>query len=143
VPELGRTLGEELLVPTRIYSRDILALVDAVEVHAVSHITGGGLADNLARVVPPSVEIRLDRGSWRPAPIFDLVRDLGGISPADVEATLNQGVGMVVLLAADAVDDAVALLHSRGLPAWVCGSAAPSGSGTRDRVTLFGQHSSL
>jgi phosphoribosylformylglycinamidine cyclo-ligase len=142
VAELGATLGEELLVPTRIYSRDILALIDAVEVHAVSHITGGGLANNLARVIPAGVEIRIDRGSWQPAPIFGLVQRVGRVSQPDLEATLNMGVGMVVVLPAGAADDAVALLHRRGLPAWVCGTAAPSGSGTRERVSLFGQHHS-
>jgi phosphoribosylformylglycinamidine cyclo-ligase len=139
LPELGRTLGEELLTPTRIYSRDILALIDAVEVHAVSHITGGGLAGNLARVVPAAVEVRIDRGTWRPAPIFDLVQQVGGVSQPDLEATLNMGVGMVVMLPSEAADQAIGLLHSRGLAAWVCGSAAPSGSGTRSPVSLFGQ----
>ena len=61
MPELGRTLGEELLVPTRIYARDCLALIDAVEVHAMSHVTGGGLANNLARVIPGACEVRIDR----------------------------------------------------------------------------------
>jgi phosphoribosylformylglycinamidine cyclo-ligase len=140
VPELGRTLGEELLTPTRIYSRAILALIDAVEVHAVSHVTGGGLAGNLARVIPPAVEVRIDRGSWRPAPVFDLVQHVGSVSEEDIEATLNMGVGMVVMLPAEACDAALDLLDARGLPSWVCGSAAPSGSGTRSRVSLFGQH---
>ncbi len=66
VPEFGRTLGEELLTPTRIYSRHCLALIGAVEVHAISHITGGGLAANLARVIPGSAEVRIDRTSWAP-----------------------------------------------------------------------------
>ncbi len=140
VAELGRTLGEELLTPTKIYSRDILALIDAVEVHAVSHITGGGLVANLARVIPPAVEVRIDRGSWRPAPIFDLVRVMGDVSGPDLESTLNMGVGMVVVLPEEAVDEAISMLHGRGLSAWVCGSAAPSGSGTRELVSLFGQH---
>jgi phosphoribosylformylglycinamidine cyclo-ligase len=65
---------------------------------------------------------------------------VGQVSQRDIEATLNMGVGMVVMLPADAADAAIALLHGRGLSAWVCGSAAPSGSGTRDRVSLFGQH---
>ena len=140
VAELGQTLGEQLLTPTKIYSRDILALIAAVEVHAVSHVTGGGLASNLARVLPPAVEVRIDRGTWRPAPIFELVKSVGNISQRDIEATLNMGVGMVVMLPADAADAAIALLHGRGLSAWVCGSASPSGSGTRERVSLFGQH---
>lgn len=140
VPEFGRTLGEELLEPTRIYAKDCLALVDSVEVHAISHVTGGGLAANLARVLPASVEVRIDRTSWQPAPIFDLVRAVGEVSTADLEATLNMGVGMVVVLPESEVDSAVNLLAARDVAAWVCGSAAPAGSGTRTRVSLFGEH---
>ena len=140
VPELGRSLGEELLVPTRIYAADCLALLDAVEVHAMSHVTGGGLANNLARVIPGGCEVRIDRTSWQPAPIFSLIARLGDVSQPDLEGTLNMGVGMVVVLPADSVDEAVRLLAGRGLRAWVCGSAAPSGSGTRGPVSMFGQH---
>jgi phosphoribosylformylglycinamidine cyclo-ligase len=142
VPELGRTLGEELLTPTKVYAPDILAVLAVAEVHAVSHVTGGGLAGNLARVTPASVEIRIDRGSWQPAPIFGLVQDVGRISQDDIEATLNMGVGMVVVLPAEEANTALRLLHRRGLDAWVCGSAAPTGSGTRSVVSLFGQHPS-
>jgi phosphoribosylformylglycinamidine cyclo-ligase len=140
VPELGRTLGEELLTPTRVYARDMLALIAAVEVHALSHITGGGLAANLSRVLPSAVEIRIDRGTWRPGPIFELLKDVGSISWADLEVTVNLGVGMVVVLPADEAGTGLRLLHRRGLQAWVCGSAAPAGSGTRAPVSLFGQH---
>jgi phosphoribosylformylglycinamidine cyclo-ligase len=146
VPELGRTLGEELLTPTTIYALDCLAVIGAVEVHAISHVTGGGLANNLARVTPASVEIRIDRGSWQPAPIFGLIQQVGGVSQLDLEATLNMGIGMIVVLPADEADTAMRLLHRRGLKAWVCGSAAPTGSGTRSTnggpVSLFGQHAS-
>ena len=140
VPELGRTLGEELLTPTRVYAQDCLALIEAVEVHAISHITGGGLANNLARVIPSAVEVRIDRTSWRPAPIFDLVRRIGNVSTEDLEATVNLGVGMIAVLPASEVDAAIALLASRDVHAWVCGSAAPTGSGTRAPVQLFGDH---
>src|SRR4029450_3653518 len=98
VPELGRTLGDELLAPTRIYARDCLALIAAVEVHAMSHITGGGLASNLARVIPDSCQVQVDRTSWWPAPIFGLIGKLGEISEPNLEATFNMGVGMVAVL---------------------------------------------
>ncbi len=138
VDELGRTIGEEILTPTRIYSLDCLALIAAVEVHAMSHITGGGLANNLARVIPAGVEVRIDRSSWTPDPVFTTLRSLGGLGLTDVEATFNQGVGMVVVLPESGVDAAIALLADRGVPAWVCGSvAASSGS---ERVSLFGVH---
>src|ERR1700726_2017659 len=70
VPELGRALGEELLTPTRIYARDCLALAAECEVHAFAHVTGGGLAANLARVLPPGTDAVLDRGTWCPPPVF-------------------------------------------------------------------------
>ncbi len=77
VEELGRTLGEELLEPTRIYTKACLALAREVGVHAMAHITGGGLAGNLARVMPEELSATIDRGTWTPAPIFDVVRRVG------------------------------------------------------------------
>ena len=140
VAELGRTLGEELLEPTRIYSLDCLALIGGAEVHAMSHVTGGGLANNLARVVPDTVRVRIDRASWTPPPVFDLVAEVGQVARADLEATLNLGVGMVALVPPDAVDDALRTLADRGLPAWVCGEAEGVESGVGERVILDGRH---
>ena len=121
VDELGRTLGEELLTPTRVYALDVLALIREVECHAFSHITGGGLANNLARVIPAGRRALLERDSWTPPAIFRLVQQVGRISQADIEATLNMGVGMVAILPETDVDAAVALLGSRGIDAWVLG----------------------
>ncbi len=144
VPELGRTLGEELLTPTRVYAQDALALIREVEVHAMSHITGGGLANNLARVLPNGVQVGIDRSSWAPAPIFSLVGRLGDISRADLEATLNLGVGMVALLPADRADEAVRLLAERSVPAWICGEVQAArdgrGSGAPGSVRLLNDH---
>ena len=141
VPEFGHTLGEELLVPTRIYSGDCLALIGAAEVHAMSHVTGGGLANNLARVVPEAIRVRIDRATWSPAPVFDVVRQLGGVSQPDLEATLNMGVGMVALVPPEAVGAALAILADRGLPAWVCGTAEAVPTGEGERVVLEGNYS--
>lgn len=140
VPELGGALGEELLIPTRIYARDCLALADATEVHAMSHITGGGLANNLARVVPEHLAVRIDRGTWTPQPIFSLVQQVGGISQPDIEATLNMGVGMVAVLPADSVDAALASLAGNGVEAWVCGEVREAGSDNGGQVLLEGSH---
>ncbi len=138
VEELGRTLGEELLEPTRVYARDILAIVDAAEVHAISHITGGGLANPLARALPAGVAAALDRGAWTPAPIFGLVQQVGNISRADIEATLNMGVGMALVVPEASVDAVLATASGRGLSGWVLGATAPSeGAG---RVQLTGAH---
>jgi phosphoribosylformylglycinamidine cyclo-ligase len=121
IPELGRTLGEELLEPTRVYAADVLAVVRGTEVHSMSHITGGGLANNLARVLPSTVTARLDRATWNPAPVFGLVQRLGEVSQPDIEATLNMGVGMAMVLPQTAVDAAQRILTDRGIASWVCG----------------------
>ncbi|HEV7653911.1 MAG TPA: phosphoribosylformylglycinamidine cyclo-ligase [Mycobacteriales bacterium] len=134
VPELGRTLGEELLEPTRIYARDCLALAAATEVHAYAHVTGGGLAGNLARVLPPTLDAELDRGTWTRPPVFGLVARLGPVAPAEIERTLNIGVGMVAVVPDGPV--AVGLLADRGVPSWVAGEIVP-GSGV---ARLVGDH---
>jgi phosphoribosylformylglycinamidine cyclo-ligase len=126
VPELGRTLGEELLEPTRIYAADVLDLAAALGagLHAVAHVTGGGLAANLARVLPAGVHAVVDRGTWRPAPVFELVARLGAVPRPDLERTLNLGVGMVAVVAADRAGEALERLAARGLDAWVLGTVA-------------------
>lgn len=123
VDEFGRTLGEELLEPTRVYSADLLDLVrsDGVDVHSLSHVTGGGLAANLARVLPPHVHARLDRATWTPPAVFSTVGSLGGVPRSDLERTLNMGVGFVAVLPPTGVDAAVAHLESRGIRTWVMG----------------------
>lgn len=137
VDELGRTLGEELLEPTRIYAKPCLALADGVEVHAMAHVTGGGLAANLARVMPSSLSAVVRRETWTPRPVFDVVAEVGGVAQADLEATLNMGVGMVAVVPAEVADAAVALLAAAEVPAWVCGEVSAESGGT---VTLTGRH---
>ena len=129
VEDLGRTLGEELLEPTRVYARDVLALVERAEggVHAMSHVTGGGLAANLARVLPEGLVAGVDRASWTVPPVFELVRRLGGVPWSDLEKTLNLGVGMVALVRPDAVDGVLAHSAELGLPAWVLGEVSDAG----------------
>ncbi|MDQ3104884.1 MAG: phosphoribosylformylglycinamidine cyclo-ligase [Actinomycetota bacterium] len=137
VPELGRALGDELLEPTRIYARDCLALAASVEVHAVAHITGGGLAANLARVLPPRVAAAIERATWSPPPVFGVVGEVGGVAVRELEATLNMGVGMVAVVAAGAADEAVRQLAERGVPAWQCGAVTAGGDGG---AALHGRH---
>jgi phosphoribosylformylglycinamidine cyclo-ligase len=124
VPEFGRTLGEELLEPTRIYAADCLALRDELGagLHAFSHITGGGIAANIARVLPPDRTAVLDRGSWTPPAVFDVIGEVGGVDRADLERTFNMGLGMVAVVAADTADAALRLLADRGVPAWTVGA---------------------
>ena len=130
VDELGTTIGEELLTPTRIYTKDVLDVAEVLttDLHAVSHVTGGGLASNLARVLPPGLTATVDRASWTPQPIFDLIGDLGSVPQADREATFNLGVGMVLVVAAEAADRAIERLAARGTHAWVLGTIATAAS---------------
>jgi len=123
VPEFGRTLGEELLEPTRVYAADLLALVaaDGVDVHALSHVTGGGLAANLARVLPVGMLARVDRATWTPPPVFSTIAALGRVPRSDLERTLNMGVGFVVVLPAAQATLAIELSGARGIPAWLMG----------------------
>lgn len=133
VPELGQTIGEELLTPTRIYARDVLhiaAQLGPERLHAVSHVTGGGLAANLARVLPGDTLAMIDRSSWSPAAVFTVIGELGGVPETDREATFNQGVGMTLVVAQDAVDAVLTELTGRGVTAWVLGEIGPAEAGS-------------
>jgi len=132
----GRTLGDELLTPTTVYALDCLALIEDVGVHAFSHITGGGLGGNVARVLPAHVDAVVDRSTWTPQPIFQLLAEAGSVPRADLEPAFNLGVGMVAIVAADRTDAALALLESRGIPTWQLGSVV-EGTG---RVQLTGDY---
>ena len=131
--ELGQPLGEALLTPSRIYARDCLALAGACDVHAYAHITGGGLAANLGRVLPPDADAVTDRGTWSPLPVFRWLNGPGGVPNDEMERVFNMGAGMVAVLAPDDADRAVALLAGRGVPSWVIGHVT-EGNG-RSRLT--------
>ncbi|MEJ5913055.1 phosphoribosylformylglycinamidine cyclo-ligase [Pseudokineococcus sp. 1T1Z-3] len=139
VDELGRTLGEELLEPTRLYTRPCLRLADSLgaDLHALTHVTGGGLAANLGRVLPAGSQGLVDRSTWTPPPVVDLVGHLGGVPREDLERTLNMGVGMVAVVARTAEDDAVEHLHRAGVPAWVVGEVTTD-DGTRGQGVTWG-----
>ncbi|CAL8899535.1 phosphoribosylformylglycinamidine cyclo-ligase [Kocuria varians] len=136
VDELGRSLGEELLEPTRVYAADVLDLARAFPVngadgatgHGVrgfSHVTGGGLAANLARVLPENLQATVERATWSLPPVFRLVSELGRVPLPDLERTLNLGVGMVAIVDPEVAAAAVAHLEARGLPAWIMGRIGP------------------
>ncbi len=139
VPEFGRTLGEELLVPTRIYSLDCLALTRTTEVHAFSHVTGGGLANNLARVVPDHLHATVDRSTWTPGAVFDVVGRAGGVERLELEKTLNMGVGMIAVVPQESVDVALATLADRGVESWVAGEILARGD-HREGAGLTGDY---
>ena len=139
VDELGRTLGEELLEPTRVYAADCLDLAAAFPVNGTdgqtghgirgfSHVTGGGLAANLARVLPQGLEGRVDRSTWQIPAIFSLVGSLGKVPLADLERTLNLGVGMIAIVDPAVADAAVSRLNERGISAWIMGDVVKAGT---------------
>lgn len=139
VEEFGRTLGEELLEPTRIYAKDCLALAAESQVRTFCHVTGGGLAGNLERVIPPGLAAEVDRGTWTPAPVFGMIAQRGRIDRVEMEKTFNMGVGMIAVVAPEDTDRALAILTARHLNCWILGTVK-KGSKDGPRVQLVGQH---
>ena len=129
VEEFGRTLGEELLEPTRIYAKDCLALTAETQVRTFCHVTGGGLAGNLERVIPNGLCAELDRGTWTPAPVFAMIAQRGRIERAEMDKTFNMGIGMVAIVAPEDTDRALAILTARHLDCWTLGTVKKGGKG--------------
>lgn len=136
IEEFGRTLGEEMLEPTRIYAKDCLELAAECDVHTFAHITGGGLAANVARVIPEGMGAELHRASWTPTPVFQKIQELGGIAQAEMEKTFNMGIGMVAIVSDDDAERALAMLTARHLDAWRLGEIRNGESG----AVLTGDH---
>ena len=118
----GRSLGETLLTPTKIYVKPVLALLEQVQVKGISHITGGGFYENIPRSIPDGLGAKIDRASVRVLPIFDLIAKTGDIPERDMFNTYNMGVGMSVVVPAEQVDTALEILRSHGEDAYVIGT---------------------
>ena len=130
VEELGgKSLGETLLTPTKIYVKSMLALFDAVQVKAVSHITGGGFYENIPRSLPKGFSARINRSAVRVLPIFDLIAKRGGIDERDMFNTFNMGVGMSVVVSAEEAEKALQVLHDCGEDAYIIGDVVESDEG--------------
>lgn len=150
IEDFGRTLGEELLEPTRIYSKDLLSFIKSVEVHSISHITGGGIAANVARVMPENLAIDLNRSTWSPQPVFKWLINQGNLDLIDAEKTFNMGIGMLAFVPAGQAQLALTALKSLGLNAWECGLVrnknenevgdAPAKGGKGGVVNLVGSY---
>jgi phosphoribosylformylglycinamidine cyclo-ligase len=131
-----RTLGEELLTPTKIYAKDCLKLIAEADVRALAHVTGGGIPGNLVRVLPEHVDAVVNRSTWKPQPVFDLIQSKGRIDDPEMESTFNMGVGMFAIVSAEDTDRALATLTGRGVEAWQAGEII-EGTGN---VQMVGQH---
>ena len=119
--ELGCALGEELLRPTKIYARPVLAAIEAADIRGISHITGGGFYENIPRCIPDGLCAKIEKKALRIPLIFPLLSRMGGISERDMFNTFNMGTGMVLVAAKDSADKALAALHSLGQEAGVIG----------------------
>lgn len=143
IEDFGRTLGEELLEPTRIYALDCLALIQECDTHTFCHVTGGGLVGNMQRIIPDGLVAEMDRGSWTPGPIFRFIAEQGSVAQLEMEKTFNMGVGMVAIVSADEADRAQALLTARHIDCWELGRVRAFNPETDEpgtRATLVGQH---
>ena len=125
----GKTLGETLLTPTKIYVKSVLALIDEVKVHAISHITGGGFYENIPRSLPKGYSVKVDKASLEILPIFELIQKIGGISERDMFNTYNMGVGMSIVVDKNDVDKALEVLKANGEDAYVIGSVIEGDEG--------------
>ena len=133
VAELGgKSIGETLLTPTRIYVKPVLALLDAVKVRSISHITGGGFYENIPRSLPDGFGAKIDRSAVRILPIFDLIAKVGNISERDMFNTFNMGVGMSIVVAKEDVERALAVLKENGEDAYIIGEVVKS----EEKITI-------
>ena len=135
-PELGKTLGEALLTPTRIYVQAVEALGEAVNIKAISHITGGGFYENIPRMLPKYTKAVIQKGSWDIPPIFGLLQQTGDISEYGMFNTYNMGIGMLIAVAAEDAEKAVAALEAAGQKAYVIGRIEESEAEAPEAVVL-------
>lgn len=122
LPELGgERLGDNLLIPTKLYVKPLLSLLEQVPVKGMAHITGGGFIENIPRVLPEGVNVDVAYGSWPILPVFKLLQDKGGISNRDMFTTFNMGIGLVIVVAAEQAEEAMAALRQSGEEPYVIG----------------------
>ncbi|EGD46315.1 phosphoribosylformylglycinamidine cyclo-ligase [Ruminiclostridium papyrosolvens DSM 2782] len=129
VEKLGCTLGEELLKPTKIYVKTILDLIEKFEIKGISHITGGGFIENIPRMIPEGLRVKIQKGTWPVLPIFDLLRDLGNMADKDIFNTFNMGIGMILAVDAQKAEEIITYLDSQGEKAYLIGSIAEGEAG--------------
>lgn len=121
--DFGRELGVELLEPTKLYTSALVATLAAHPgaIHSMSHVTGGGIAQNISRVLPQGVSLDVDRATWAPAPVFGVLAEAGGFAATDVEDTWNMGIGMALVVDSSEADAVAATLQRHGHTAWRVG----------------------
>jgi len=136
VPELGKSLGEELIIPTRIYSETIQHLVRDLPIQGLAHITGGGIMNNIIRVIPQACGITIKKGSWDIPPIFPFLQQAGNVDEMEMMRTFNNGIGLVAVVPEKNTQDVLNRLSGSGEKAWVIGEVAKIRKNARSRVQL-------
>lgn len=121
IPELGRTLGEELLEPTRLYPKSCLPLIEKFDLHGMVHITGGGFYDNIPRVLPEGCGVEVTTAAWPQPPIFALLQEWGGVAKAEMYRTFNMGIGMILIVSPEDAPRVQADLAARNEKSYVIG----------------------
>lgn len=125
VEELGGKLGDVLLTPTRIYVKQVLAMLERVKLKGLAHITGGGFIENIPRMLPDGVDVNIEYGSWPILPIFSLMQREGAISNKDMFTTFNMGIGMVIVVSADQAEEAIRAAEALGERVYRIGQVTP------------------
>lgn len=128
----GEVLGDVLLTPTKLYVKPVLSLLEQVKVKGMAHITGGGFIENIPRVLPDGVNVEVDYGTWPILPIFSLLQEKGNVSNRDMFTTFNMGIGLVIVVAEEDKDTALAALHAAGENPYVIGRVTEG-----DRIVTF------
>lgn len=134
IPEFEKTLGEELITPTKIYTEIILRLIKDLPVHGLAHITGGGIEENIVRILPSSVNVEIASGSWDIPPVFSFLKDGGNIKDSEMWRTFNNGIGMIAVVPADAAQDVVERIAGMNEKAYIIGEVVQSKKSDDKRV---------
>lgn len=127
--ELGKTIGEELLTPTKIYVKPLLKLIDEIGIHTVSHITGGGFIENVPRMLPDNLKAVINKGTWDVLPVFDMMQKSAKLSERDMYNTFNMGIGMIAAVDKAKADEAVRCLNACGEKAYIIGELTDGENG--------------
>lgn len=135
IPELGKLLGEELLTPTKIYTETILRLVKDFPIHGLAHITGGGIEENLVRILPSACNVEIQRGTWVVPPIFKFLQDAGNIKEAEMWRTFNNGIGLIAVVPEEVAQDVVERVAGMNEKAYVIGEVVHQRKSSAKRIT--------
>jgi phosphoribosylformylglycinamidine cyclo-ligase len=134
VPELGKSIGEELLTPTRIYAETIQSLIRDLPIQGLAHITGGGITDNIVRIIPKACGISIQKGSWEIPPIFPFLQNAGNVDESEMMRTFNNGVGLVAIVPEEKAQAVLSRLTGSGERAWIIGEVTQLKDNARSRV---------